>query len=137
MGEATRCSFSSWGTGADWAAGECAGTISAGLCSPAGCGTFAGVGLDGSAGSPAPFRKYNRKPPRSSSNSLNSFFETSSISSLISVRLGYSPTSFSAPVDGRAFSAGPTALPGLFAGVVVVLFFVIKLKPQPGDAPHG
>src|SRR5262245_33292364 len=101
-----------------------------------GCGMFAGSRFDDGACSGAPLRQRNRKAPRSSSNSLNSFFETNSISSLISTRLGYLPISFSTNDAGGEFSAWLEALPGLVAGVVVV-FFVIKLKPQPGDAPHG
>src|SRR5262245_18875585 len=134
MGDATMCSSSSGGAGAGCAAAGVAATYSTGLFSPAGAGTFAGCRFDGAAGSGAPLRQCNRKPPSSSSNSLKTFFETNSIRSLISVRLGYLPTSFS--VDGRTASAGPAALPGLFAAVVVVFCF-IKLKPQPGDASHG
>src|SRR5262245_29363273 len=133
------CSSSSGGAGAGagWVAAGGAETYSTGLFSTADCGTFTLGRLGAAAASPAPLRQRNRNPPSSTSNSLNSFFETNSISSLISVKLGYLPTSFSGPAGGGAASAGPAALPGLSAGVVVVLCFVIKLKPQPGDAPHG
>ncbi len=141
IGEATMCSSSSGGAGAGWVAAGSAETNSTGLFPPAGCGTFAGGRLDGAAGSLPPLRQRNRKAPRSSSNSLNSFFETNSISSLISVRLGYSPASFSASIDAGAVSAGLAALPGLFAGVDVILCFVLTSSrhqpPKRGMAPDS